>query len=794
MHIKNLFPSPSERFLKKHKKIVQAVLDKDEEMTKLTDEQLKSKTEQFKERLQNGSTLDDILVEAFAVCREASTRVLGMKHFPVQIMGGLILHKGEIAEMKTGEGKTLVGTLPTYLNALAGNGVHVISVNDYLTKRDWEIMEPLYTFLGMTSGYVISGMSPNLKQLAYKKDITYVVNQQLGFDYLFDNLTVNPDEKMQRGLNYAIIDEVDAILLDEARTPMVISKPQEEVSPLYPIVNATVARLKEEEDYEKSPKDTDVHLTDDGMKKIERIFGIKSLVEPEHTEFYYLIRQCLLAHYHYERDKHYIVHENKVELIDENTGRVTPGRRYQGGLHQALEAKEGVTIEKETVNLASITYQYFFRMYNKISGMTGTAATEEEEFQEVYNLDVVIVPTNKDIQRIDNPDIVYSTREKKMAGILKDIQTAHAKGQPVLVGVSTISQSEELHHLLKKEKIKHHVLNAKNHALEAEIISQAGQFGGVTVATNMAGRGTDIKLGEGVKEVGGLRIIGTERNVNRRVDNQLRGRAGRQGDVGESQFHVSLEDELTQTFGTDSMKSVIEAMGVANGNEAGVVQNSFLSGFVERSQKMLEGRHFDARKSTVEYDSVINDQRILLYAERDQLLHDEVTVMEIVNKVARRVVENKINALEINSPDDAEKTIAYVEKTFLLPYTLTEDFFQSCTDIKERLIARILKHIEMNIQAFDSASPERKQLLRSRALKIVDKHWMNHMDIVDNIRKTVHYQAYSQKQPLEVFLFQTTEEFGMMSRTIQDDFVTLVATMPAKEPEEPVYVSFSDAV
>lgn len=779
-----IWKTPSERFLKKHQPTVEKILQLEEEYSSLSEEKLRGKTDWFKQRIQEGETLDDLLVEAFATVREASNRVLKMKPYPVQVMGGIILHKGEIAEMKTGEGKTLVATMPTYLNALAGNGVHVVTVNDYLTKRDWELNKPLYDYLNVTSGYVVNGLTPSTKKDAYAKDITYVVNQQLGFDYLNDNMILSPQDRLQRSLSYAIIDEVDSILLDEARTPLVISRAEEAVSPLYQMMNVLVSHLKEEE-YIHNSKDSAVYLTEEGVETIERRLGLDNLASPEHAEVYYIIRQALTANYHYQKDKDYLVNEGRLELIDGNTGRVTPGRRFQGGLHQALEAKEGVEIQKETITLASITYQYFFRMYDKIAGMTGTALTESEEFGEVYNLSVIEVPTNKEVKRIDQPDIVYSTREKKMKGIINDVKTSYEKGQPVLIGVSTIEQSEEIHELLRKAKIHHHVLNAKNHAREAEIISRAGLFGAVTVATNMAGRGTDIKLGEGVLEVGGLKVIGTERNMNRRVDNQLRGRAGRQGDPGDSQFHVSLEDELMSVYATDSMVAVIEALGATSGDEAGVVQNSILSGFLERSQVMLEGRHYDTRKQTVEYDSITNDQRTILYKERKQLLDGEVLAEKIIESIADQCVEQYLNELDWNLKDieDREKLAQKVEEKFLPEFTLVpDDFTRQPEECKKFMNEIITSHIHEQLE-FLEQRPDKQLELKNIALSIVDKRWRNHLDEASAIRKGIHFYSYGGNNPIEEYFFQTTTAFENMNRAIQTDFISAMCKMPIKEVE-----------
>lgn len=796
--LKRLFKTDSQKFIARQKSTVQAIEAQEEHLKHLSDEQLQQKTIEFKERLQKGETLDDLLIEAFAVCREASLRVLKMRHFPVQLLGGIALHHGKAAEMKTGEGKTLVATLPTYLNALDGKGVHVVTVNDYLTERDHALNKPLYDFLGLTSGFVTQTMSPSEKREAYAKDITYVVNTQLGFDYLNDNRVMRPEERLQRGLNYCIIDEVDSILLDEARTPLIISSVSSDVSQWVPVVDIIVKNLREDE-FEVDIRSQSGVLTDKGVDRFEKILSVNNLMDSKHSELTHVISQSLLANYVFKKDKHYLVRNDKIELIDENTGRVTEGRRYSHGLHQAIEAKEGVTIQKETVTLASITYQYLFRYYSKISGMTGTAMTEEEEFWEVYRLQVVEIPTNKPIQRIDHPDLVYATYEKKMAGILADVQESYKKGQPVLIGVSTINQSEEIDRLLTKAGVPHEVLNAKNHEREAQIIADAGQPYSVTVATNMAGRGTDIQLGKGAKDAGGLKVIGTERNMNRRVDNQLRGRSGRQGDIGESRFHVSLDDELMKIFATDRMKQIIEALGSTAGGKDGVVENSVLSGFIEKTQEILEGQHFDARKDTIEFDAIISSQRELLYEQRLEVLTDQVTIPELMRGQPEAVVNALLKDAFRNSDVLTNEQFAGYVQT--LHETYTKDFGEEWMYIEQfprdtrkskdqvlySLQRPLVSLVEDRIHDYESADSFTKQEVKQALLSIVDRHWRRHLVAAEEIKDGIHLVSYAGDKPMDAYLFLTSNAFNQMMRTIQSDMLRyFINTKLLKRENQPL--------
>ncbi|WP_312067942.1 preprotein translocase subunit SecA, partial [Exiguobacterium sp.] len=610
--LKELF-APTKRVLKKAEKAADAVEALETQIGALSDQELEGKVVEFRERLANGEDLDDILPEAFAVCREVSTRVLGMRHYRVQLIGGYVLHNGDIAEMKTGEGKTLVATLPVYLNALAGNGVHVVTVNEYLAKRDRDIMEPLYAALGLSVGLNLSSMSRQEKQAAYSCDITYGTNNEFGFDYLRDNMVLYKEDRVQRPLSYAVVDEVDSILVDEARTPLIISGSAEKSTALYSQADAFAKIMKADEDYTVDIKTKSVLLTEQGIDRAEKYFGIDNLFGLEHVALNHHLSLALRANAVMHRDVDYMVREDEVMIIDQFTGRVMEGRRYSEGLHQAIEAKEGVEIQRESMTLATITYQNFFRMYTKLAGMTGTAKTEEEEFRNIYNMHVVPVPTNKPVVRNDMPDLIFKTMNGKFAAVADEIERAHREGQPVLVGTVAVETSELLSNILKKRGIRHEVLNAKNHAREAEIIENAGQANSVTIATNMAGRGTDIKLGQGVLEKGGLYILGTERHESRRIDNQLRGRAGRQGDPGASQFYLSLEDELMRRFGSDSLQSMMDRLGM---DDSQPIESRMVSRAVESAQKRVEGNNFDARKQVLGYDNVMADQRKVMYADR----------------------------------------------------------------------------------------------------------------------------------------------------------------------------------
>ena len=635
-----LFKSYSEREVNRIKPIVDKIEALDGSMSKLTDEELKNKTVEFKERLANGETLDDILVEAFATVREASWRVLQMKHYREQLIGGIVLHQGRIAEMKTGEGKTLVATLPAYLNALSGNGVHIITVNDYLAKRDMEWMGQIYNFLGLTTGVIVHELTNDQRREAYGSDITYGTNNEFGFDYLRDNMVIYKEERVQRQLNFCIVDEVDSILIDEARTPLIISGAGEKSTEFYKVADYFVKTLREEEDYTIDEEANAVMLTDAGVEKAERAFKLDNYADADNMALQHYVTQALKANYSMRRDKDYMVKDGEVIIVDEFTGRLMEGRRYSDGLHQAIEAKEGVKIARESKTLATITFQNYFRMYNKLSGMTGTALTEENEFREIYGLDVIVVPTHRPVQRVDNADLVFKNEKGKFNAIVEDIIETHKTGQPILVGTVSIEKSEELSKILKKRGIPHQVLNAKYHEQEAEIISHAGELGMVTIATNMAGRGTDIKLGEGVVEVGGLKIIGTARHESRRIDNQLRGRSGRQGDPGSSTFYISLDDDLMRIFGSDKIQAVVDKIGL---EEDDAIENKIITKQIENAQKKVEGNNFNIRKTLLGYDDVMNMQREVIYKQRSEVLEGK-DLREQINVMVSEIVSDAVKA------------------------------------------------------------------------------------------------------------------------------------------------------
>ena len=659
--LEKLFGSYSEREVKKLQKLADKIEALDQTMQSLSDYELKAKTDEFKKRLKNGETLDDILPEAFAVCREAAWRVLGMKHYRVQLIGGMVLHQGRIAEMKTGEGKTLVATLPLYLNALTGEGVHLVTVNDYLATRDVEWMGKLYNFLGLSTGCIVHGLTSEQRREAYSADITYGTNNEFGFDYLRDNMVIYKEEKVQRKLNFAVVDEVDSILIDEARTPLIISGAGEKSTKFYNVADNFVKQLLAEADYTIDEKANSVMLTDAGVEKAERAFGIDNYADADHLELQHYITQALKANYGMKIDKDYMVKDGQVIIVDEFTGRLMEGRRYSDGLHQAIEAKEGVKIERESKTLATITFQNYFRMYNKLSGMTGTALTEENEFREIYALDVIVVPTNRPIARVDKSDLIYKNTKGKYNAIIEEIIESNKKGQPVLVGTVSIEKSEYLSSLLKKRGVKHKVLNAKYHEQEAEIISHAGELGSVTIATNMAGRGTDIKLGEGVKEVGGLKIIGTERHESRRIDNQLRGRSGRQGDSGESVFYISLEDDLMRIFGSEKIQGLMDKLGL---EEDEAIDHKMVSKAIENAQKKVEGNNFDIRKNLIGYDDVMNMQREVIYKQRSEVLEgkdlrEQINVM--VSEIVSDAVKAHLDGANENIEEEIGRLIQYLE-------------------------------------------------------------------------------------------------------------------------------------
>lgn len=740
----------------------------------LSDASLVAKTAYFKERIENGESLEDILPEAFAVVREASRRVLGMRHFDVQLLGGICLHEGKIAEMRTGEGKTLVATLPTYLNALTGNGVHIITVNDYLAKRDSEWMGKLYRFLGLSVGLIVHGLSFNERKEAYSADITYGTNNEFGFDYLRDNMVIYADQMVQRELNYAIVDEVDSILIDEARTPLIISGPGDKSTELYGVVAKAIIQLKEGEDYTVDEKAKAVLPTEFGIAKIEKALNVTNLYDHENIELSHHFNQALRAKALMHRDRDYVVRDGEVVIVDEFTGRLMFGRRYSDGLHQAIEAKEGVKVERESQTLAAITFQNYFRMYGKLAGMTGTAKTEEDEFLKIYGLPVIVIPTNKEIARVDFPDVIYKTKKAKYKAVIEAIKEANAKGQPVLVGTTSIAQSEELSIVLKKSGIQHNVLNAKYHEMEAQIISGAGQKGAVTIATNMAGRGTDIVLGEGVAELGGLHIIGTERHESRRIDNQLRGRAGRQGDNGSSRFYLSLEDDLMRLFGSDNIASIMDKLGM---DENEPIEHQLITRSIEQAQKKVEGRNFDIRKHVLQYDDVMNQQREVIYGQRRQILMGEglkENIMSMINQMIDQYMD--LYANEKLYPEDwdvnslAEScTNLFAPKGRLVPEEL-EKF--SRDELKDELYSVAKEAYDLREAMFGADGM--RELEKVVMLKVVDNKWIEHLDHMDMLREGITLRAYGQRDPLIEYKIEAFDMFERMIANIQEEIARTV--------------------
>ena len=804
--IEKIFGSHSEREVKKLKFAVDKIEELGPAMEALSDDELKAKTTEFKERLAKGETLDDLLIEAFAVVREAAWRTLEQKPYRVQIMGGIILHQGRIAEMRTGEGKTLVSTMPVYLNALEGKGVHVVTVNDYLAKRDSEWMGQVHSFLGLTVGCILNDMEPEERREAYNCDITYATNNELGFDYLRDNMVIYKNQLVQRDLHYAVIDEVDSVLIDEARTPLIISGQSGKSTKLYELCDILARQLKKGEankelskidaimgedvvetgDFIVNEKDKNVSLTLDGVAKVEKFFNIENLADPENLEIQHNIILALRAHNLMFKDKDYIVKDDEVLIVDEFTGRVMPGRRYSDGLHQAIEAKEKVKVNRESRTLATITFQNFFNKYKKKAGMTGTALTEEKEFRDIYGMDVITIPTNRPVQRIDHDDAVYKTRKEKLNAIVDNIAEAYEKGQPVLVGTISIEKSEELSDMLKKRHIPHKVLNAKFHELEAEIVAEAGQKGNVTIATNMAGRGTDIKLGEGVLELGGLRIIGTERHESRRIDNQLRGRAGRQGDVGESKFYLSLEDDLMRLFGSEKLKTMFDTMGLPEGEE---LNHKMLTGAIERAQKKIESNNFSIRKNLLDYDKVNNEQREIIYAERRRVL-DGDSMREVVYKMITETVENKVNMC-IGDDSVAEEWDIDELNRLLLPIfpfeeiKLTEEELKHMTknELMQKLKEQAVKLYEEKEAEFPEAEQIR-EIERVILLKVIDTKWMSHIDDMDQLRQGIGLAALGQKDPLVEYKFAGYDMFEEMTNAISEDTVRALMHIKLEERVE----------
>ena len=803
--MEKVFGTHSQRELKKIEPIVEKVMSLEDSYAKLTDEQLRGKTEEFKKRYQNGESLDDLLPEAFATVREAAWRVIGLKPYRVQVIGGIILHQGRIAEMRTGEGKTLVSTLPAYLNALTGQGVHIVTVNDYLAKRDRDWMGPIHEFLGLTCGCIQNSMESDERRAEYAKDITYITNNEDGFDYLRDNMVIYKEKLVQRDLVYAIIDEVDSVLIDEARTPLIISGQSGKSTKLYETCDILARQLKKGEasgevtkmtalmgeeitetgDFIVNEKDKVVTLTAQGITKCERFFQIDNLSDPENIEIQNNIILALRAHNLMHRDQDYVVKDDEVLIVDEFTGRIMPGRRYSDGLHQAIEAKEHVKIKRESKTLATITFQNFFNKYQKKSGMTGTALTEEQEFRDIYGMDVIEIPTNKPVARKDLDDAVYMTKKEKYRAVVEAVKEAHEKQQPVLVGTITIDVSELLSGMLRREGIKHNVLNAKFHELEAEIVKDAGIHGAVTIATNMAGRGTDIKLDEEARAAGGLKIIGTERHESRRIDNQLRGRSGRQGDPGESQFYISLEDDLMRLFGSEKMMSTFKRLGVQEGER---IQHKMLSSAIEKAQKKIESNNFGIRKNLLEYDQVNNEQREIIYAERRKVLDGENMRESIIGMIGDTVNsyvdlaaagENEADGWDLRALNDYLRPIFPIQP-------ITEEYVKglSSAQLKEKLTADALAVYEQKEAELTEAGMDVREIERVLLLRSVDRHWMNHIDDMDQLRQGIGLAAYGQKDPKVMYKMEGYDMFNAMTSAIQEDTLKMMYHVKVQEKVE----------
>ena len=753
--------------LNRFDKLADEIISLEDSIANLKDEDFKNKTNEFKERLSKGETLDDILVQAFALAREACYRGIGEKPFKVQIIGGLAIHYGNIAEMKTGEGKTLTTVLPAYVNSLTGKGVHVVTTNEYLSDRNANWMKPIYDLLGVSVGVNLRDMTPKEKQDVYNCDITYSTNNEIGFDYLRDKMVVNKEDRVQRPLNYCIIDEVDSILIDEARTPLIISGGKANSNSLYIEANRAVKNLKEDEDYTVDLKTKSVSLTEEGSKKIEKILNIKNLYDIDNAGLVHHLNQALKANYAFAKDVDYVVSDGQVIIVDQFTGRLMQGRQYSDGLHQAIEAKEGVTINVETKTMATITFQNLFRMYNKLSGMTGTAKTEEEEFRNIYNMYVICIPTNKPVIREDLADLVYATEKGKYKAIINTVKEIHSKGQPILIGTISVESNEHLSGLLKKAGLPHEVLNAKNHEREAEIIAKAGEKGAITLATNMAGRGTDIKLGEGVKELGGLCVIGTERHESRRIDNQLRGRAGRQGDPGMSQFFVSFEDDLMRRFGTDRIKMMLQSLGV---DDDMAIRSKTLTKSIETAQKRVEGNNYDIRKSLLDYDNVLNEQREIIYNKRNEIIDNESisqTVMDTFKETINVLCENHIAPEGHLTENDKSEIVEYVNTNFLKKQNLkVEDIIDlKDKDVPEYISSLVIKDYEEKVKGL----PVRNEFERAISLRVIDSNWVEHMNTMEHLKEGIGLRGYSQTNPVQAYTMEGFELFDKLLDKIDND-------------------------
>lgn len=767
-----LFNGSNERDIKKMRQLVEEKINPQESaLKKLSDSSLANKTNEFKARLAKGETLDDILPDAFAVIREASRRVLGMRQFDVQLIGGIILHRGNIAEMGTGEGKTLVATAPVYLNALEGKGAHVITVNDYLAKRDSEWMGQVYKFLGLSVGLIVHDLDFEQRKIAYNSDITYGTNNEFGFDYLRDNMVSSLDQMVQRPLHYCLIDEVDSILIDEARTPLIISGPGQKSTDNYYVMSKLVPQLKLGEDYTIDEKQKTVAPTEAGVSKMEKMLKVDNLYDTDNLELNHLFVQALRAQATMERDRDYVVKDGEVVIVDEFTGRLMYGRRYSDGLHQAIEAKEGLQVQRESQTLATITFQNYFRMYDKLAGMTGTAKTEEQEFIKIYGLEVFQVPTNRPVQRKDLPDVIFKTKRGKYRAVVREIERRHATGQPMLIGTTSIEQSEQLSHMLKEAGIVHNVLNAKYHELEAQIVAQAGQKGQVTIATNMAGRGTDIVLGEGVSELGGLAIIGTERHESRRIDNQLRGRAGRQGDPGSSQFFLSLEDDLLRIFGGDNIKKFMEKMGLEEDEE---IRSSMVSSAIQKAQKRVEERNFDIRKYVLEYDDVMNQQRKVVYEQRRKILEGQDMKDQILNMVDMLInhgLETYANPKLYPEEWDFDALIKYCEKYFLAPGEVKLDEIENMS--REEIGRKLMDIAHETYEAREKSigSSMMRELEKAVMLKVVDSKWMEHLDDMDMLKEGIGLRSYGQRNPIVEYKVEAFNIFSEMQQSMIETII-----------------------
>ena len=804
--INKIFGTHSQHELKRIKPIVDKILGMREQWVALSDEELQHKTVEFKERLAKGETLDDILPEAFATVREASRRVLGEEHYPVQLTGGIVLHQGRIAEMRTGEGKTNVAALPSYLNALAGEGVHVVTVNDYLAQRDAENEGKVHRFLGLTVGCVLNSMNNDERRAAYNCDITYVTNNELGFDYLRDNMVVYKEQLVMRGLHFAIIDEVDSILIDEARTPLIISGQSGKSTKLYEVCDILAKRLEKGEasaefskmnalmgeeitetgDFVVSEKDKTINLTERGVQKVEQFFHIDNLADAENLEIQHNMIMALKANYMMFRDQDYVVKDDEILIVDEFTGRIMPGRRYSDGLHQAIEAKEHVKVKRESKTLATITFQNFFNKFDKKCGMTGTALTEEREFRNIYGMDVVEIPTNKPIARIDHQDAVYKTKKEKYKAVCDEVEETYKKGQPVLVGTVNIDTSELLSGMLKRRGIPHNVLNAKYHELEAQIVAGAGVHGSVTIATNMAGRGTDIKLDEESRKLGGLKISGTERHESRRIDNQLRGRSGRQGDPGESRFYISLEDDLMRLFGSEKIMSMFNALGVQDGEQ---IEHKMLTSAIEKAQKKIEGNNYGIRENVLKYDEVMNEQREIIYKERRQVLDGESmkdVILKMIRDIVSQVVDRTIS--DEQAPEDWDFTQLNIELRSIIPLT---EYMPSADETKNMKKAALKETLtEMALQAYadkESEFPDPESMREAERvvlLKTIDRKWMDHIDDMDQLRQGIGLQAYAQRDPLNEYKMAGYDMFNEMMASIREDTVKMMFRVKVEKPEE----------